>query len=145
MPTGISNFHDLVDELVDPIVDEHFGEDILLMPQQRSPNGRGGDDPDRPQMTVTAVFFYPSAEFGIELGVRRSYREANDLRALQVGREAQITLKRSYFTSVAVEPRQGDYVRFLTRPELPDFEVASAQRDGITRIILKLVHLGAQA
>lgn len=145
MALGPSNFHDLVSEYVDPFVDGHFGEPVLLMPQVRSPNGRGGDDPNRPSMTVTAVLFYPAAELGIELGVRRSYREANDLRALQVGRDAQIMLERSYFVSVAQEPRQGDYVRFLKRPELPDFEVTSAQRDGITRIILKLVHLGAQA
>ncbi|NKW80367.1 hypothetical protein HGG72_08440 [Ochrobactrum pecoris] len=91
------------------------------------------------------IFDYISVEYGVQLGVRRSYREANDLRSLQSGRDPQLSVDRLYFPVGAEEPKQGDLVVFPTRPELPDFQVVSSQRDGLSRIVLMLVQLGGQA
>lgn len=138
-------FHELLSELSDPVVDEHYGEGMTFIPRLSTENGREGIDPDRENIEAVGVFFYPPTEFGIELGVRRSYREANDLRAMSIGRDPQIYVDRRYFPTTAVEPRQGDHVRLNSRPELPTMRITSVQRNGLTRIVLKLVHLGSQA
>jgi len=135
---------DRLDRVASRTVDRINKIRLVLTPWDRTPNGRGDQDPDRAVVTCKGIFDYVSIEHGLELGVRKSYREANDLRALQVGRDPQVSIDRIYFPTGADEPRQGDRVTFPDNPELPEFEVTSAQRDGLSRMVIKLAHRGSQ-
>lgn len=136
---------DRLDRMASKAVDRINAIGFTLTPMARSPNGRPRQDDDRPVITGKGVFDYFEAEYGIELGVRKSYRESNDLRALQSGREPLVSIDRKYFATLASEPRQGDIMEFDERANLPRFEVVSAKRDGQSRIMVQLVHLGSQA
>lgn len=135
---------DRLDRMVSRAVDRVNAIPFVLTPMVSTPNGRPGPDENRPVVNGRGIFDYISTEFGIQLGVRKSYREANDLRSLQTGRDPQLSVDRLYFPIGVQEPKQGDIVSFPTHPELPDFDVVSAQRDGQSRLVLMLTHRGAQ-
>src|SRR5690606_6706396 len=111
-------------------------------PMMSTPNGRPQNDHSREVVKGRGVFDYVPVEVGLQLGVRKTYREGNDLRAIQNGREAQLSIDRRYFPGEE-EPKQGDLVDFLGRPDLPPFQVVSTLRDGLSRLVLVLVHIGA--
>jgi hypothetical protein len=136
---------DLLDEVVSETVDAVNEIAFIFTPMKATPNGRPGADPDRDVIEGAGIFDYVETQLGIELGVRKSYREANDLRALQSGREPLLSVDRKWFPTLSDEPRQGDIIEFPDRPNLPRFQVVSAQRDGLSRMLLHLVHLGRQA
>lgn len=150
---------DRLDRLTSRAVDRINAIPFQFIPMLSTPNGRPGPDPTRLALPVIVqgeplpligafpkgIFDYISTEYGVQLGVRKSYREANDLRALQTGRDPQLSIDRKYWPSVDWEPKQGDVIHFPVNPELPDFQVISAQRDGLSRMVLMLVTIGAQA
>lgn len=133
---------DRLDKMVSSTADAINATRVKFTPMRSNPNGRNSPDPDREELIVKGVFDYYSVEYGIQLGVRRSYREANDLRALQAGREPYLSIDRKHFPSVDAEPRQGDIIEFPDKPDLPRFEVISGQRDGQARMVLLLSSLG---
>lgn len=135
---------DRLDRMVSRAVDRTNAIRFEFTPIKRTPNGRDKLDTDRDNVSGKGVFDYVSNEFGIQLGVRKSYREANDLRSLQSGRDPQLSVDRKYFPDPDKEPRQGDIIIFPDHPELPRFEVDSAQRDGQSRIVFKFVQRGPQ-
>lgn len=142
---------DRLDRLASRTVDRVNAIPFVFTPMRSTPNGRPGADPTRVPLpsdeipSPRGILDYYSTEYGIQLGVRKSYREANDLRSLQVGRDPQLSVDRRYWPSADWEPKQGDLIRFPTRPELPEFQVISAQRDGLSRMVLMLAQIGAQA
>lgn len=136
---------DRLDKMVTRTVDTINEIAFIFTPMTGTPNGRPTYDTNRPIVEAFGIFDYVDAQYGIELGVRKSYREANDLRALQTGREPLLSLDRKYFPQLADEPRQGDRFEFPSRPDLPKFEVVSVMRDGMSRLSVRLVHLGSQA
>ena len=133
---------DRLDRLTSRAVDRVNAIPFELTPLISTPNGRSRPDPDRSPVVGRGVFDDVAAEYGVQLGVRRSYREANDLRALQVGSDPQLSIDIRYFGDRL--PRQGDLVRLPTKPELPDFQVISAQPDSQSRIVLMLVEIGEE-
>lgn len=119
---------------------------FTITPQSKgSANGRRSADPNRPVLCGYCIFDYISKEYGLELGVRKTYRESNDLRAISVGRDAIVSIDRRYFMEFAEEPKQGDIIEFPEKPQLPAFQIMDVQRDGMSRLELRLVHLGSQA
>ena len=136
---------DRLDRMASKTVDAINRIKFVLTPMTSTPNGRPSVDSARPIVEGLGIFDYVEADYGIELGVRKSYREANDLRALQTGREPQLSVDRRYFPTLADEPRQGARVVFPSRPDLPPFEVVSVKRDGMSRLAITLLHLGSQA
>lgn len=140
-----NRFEEYMQKLVEPAIDEVFAEPIVITPRRSTPNGRGMQDPTRQVVTVQGVFTNPSKQLGIQLGVRKSYREANDLRALSMAREPYISVDRKHFTGLIGEPRQGDRIRLPNRPDHPEYEVMTVERDGITRLRMKLIQRGPQA
>lgn len=142
---------DRLDRLASRAVDRVNAIPFEFIPMRSTPNGRPGADPSRvalPSLEIPVakgIFDYYSTEYGIQLGVRKSYREANDLRSLQVGRDPQLSVDRRYWPSADWEPKQGDIIRFPLNPELPDYQVISSQRDGMSRLVLMLTQIGAQA
>lgn len=137
---------DRLDNMISRTVDHVNKIMFIYTPMVTPPNGRPKADPDRGVIEDGfGVFDYVDAEYGIELGVRKSYREANDLRALQTGREPLLSVDRRYFPTLESEPKQGDIIEFPSRPDLPRFEVVSVKRDGLSRVLLRLVHIGSQA
>lgn len=135
---------DRLDRITSRAVDRVNAIPFRFTPRKSTPNGRPSFDTDRVIIEASGIFSYLSVEHGIQLGVRKSYREANDLRALQTGREPELSVDRVYFPVGEQEPKQGDLIEFPENPELPSFDVISAQRDGLSRVVLKLVHRGAQ-
>lgn len=122
---------------------------IIPMTDAQNPNARRSQDPARLEMFCEGIFEYNSIEFGMELGVRKSYREANDLRNVSVGRTPTISIDRRWFEHHTKEPRQGDLVELLlpngeTDPNYPRFEIMDNQRDGLSRFISRLVQLDSQ-
>ena len=136
---------DRLDQMASRTVDAINQIPFVFTPMKSTPNGRPQPDPERQVFEATGIFDYVDAEYGIELGVRKSYREANDLRALQTGREPLLSVDRSYFPLSSMEPKQGDIIEFPGRPDLPKFEAVSVKRDGMARLVVRLVHLGSQA
>jgi hypothetical protein len=135
---------DSLDRMTSRFVDRFNETAFVLHAMTRTPNGRAQPDTIRPDVEGFGIFDFVEVVFGIELGVRKSYREANDLRALQTGRDPQLSVDRKYFPTLDQEPKQGDRVTFPSRPELPLFQVVSVQRDGLSRLVIKLVMEGAQ-
>ncbi|MDQ0422295.1 hypothetical protein J2045_003343 [Peteryoungia aggregata LMG 23059] len=135
---------DRLDRMLSRTVDRTNAISFELTPYVSTPNGRPMPDPNRQVIRGKGIFDYFSTEFGIQLGVRKSYREANDLRSLHAGRDPQLSVDRIYFPIGVQEPKQGDIVSFPDRPELPEFDVTSAQRDGMSRLVLMLAQRGAQ-
>lgn len=141
---------DRLDRLTSRAVDRVNAIPFEFTPMKSSPNGRPSADSARvalPSPEVPAprgIFDYYSTEYGVQLGVRKSYREANDLRALQVGRDPQLSVDRRYWPNADWEPKQGDVIRFPLNAELPDYQVISSQRDGLSRMVLMLIQIGAQ-
>lgn len=133
-----------LDKVVSRYADRVNAIPFEFTPMSSTPNGRYKQDTTREVVCGYGIFEYLSQEYGVQLGVRKSYREANDLRALQTGRDPQLSVDRSYFPIGIQEPKQGDHIRFLNRPELPEFQVISSQRDGLARLVLMLVQIGAQ-
>lgn len=136
---------DRLDRMTSRAVDHINAIRFTFTPMGGTPNGRPGRDTSRDIVNGKGVFDYLPVDFGIQLGVRKSYREANDLRSLQTGRDPQLSVDRKYFPVGVQEPRQGDIVEFPDKPELPSFEVASVARDGLSRLVLNLVQRGGQS
>ncbi len=142
-----------LDRMTSATADRVNKERFRLIPMQDSqdPNGRRRPDAEREiRDDLWGIFDYESAEYGLELGVRKSYREANDLRAVSVGRKPLLSIDRKYFPDPLLEPRQGDLIEMLDdfgfpQPHLPQFEVMDNQRDGLARMELRLVQRGQQA
>lgn len=142
---------DRLDRLTSRAVDRVNAIPFEFTPMKSTPNGRPMADSTRvalpsPEVPVArGIFDYYSTEYGVQLGVRKSYREANDLRALQVGRDPQLSVDRRYWPNSDWEPKQGDLIKFPLNAELPDYQVISSQRDGLSRMVLNLIQIGAQA
>ncbi|MEN5275764.1 hypothetical protein ABE527_02325 [Brucella sp. TWI432] len=135
---------DRMDKAVSRTVDRVNAIEFVFTPMKSTPNGRPGPDAGRKVIKGRGIFDYIAAEYGVQLGVRRSYREANDLRSLQSGRDPQLSIDRVYFPVRLDEPKQSDLISFPGRPELPEFQVVSAQRDGLSRMVLLLVQREGQ-
>lgn len=129
---------DRLDRLASRAVDRVNATRFVLTPMRSTPNGRPAPDPGRTAVNGYGVFDDVAAEYGVQLGVRRSYREANDLRALQVGSDPQLSIDVRLFADTGM-PRQGDIVIFPDKPMLPDHQVISAQPDSQSRVVLMLV------
>lgn len=134
-----------LDKLTSRAVDSVNSSRFVLTPYKSTPNGRGQRDTDRKVITGRGIFDYVEMEYGVQLGVRKSYREGNDLRSVQSGRDPQLSVDLKYFPGVDEGVLQGDIIQFPDEPNLPDFQVTKAQRDGMNRIRLDLVQIGGQA
>lgn len=130
---------DRLDRMTSRAVDRVNATRFELRPMISTPNGRPSPDPSRPIVTGRGIFDDVAAEYGVQLGVRRSYREANDLRALQVGSDPQLSIDVSHFAGNM--PRQSDLVTLLDWPERPEYQVISAQPDSQARVVLMLVSI----
>lgn len=133
-----------LDRMVSNTIDSVNAIRFVLTPMDTQPNERPKPDANRAVIEGKGIFEYNSTRHGIELGVRKSYKEANDLRALQVGREPNISIDRKYFPTLNLEPRQGDIIEFPTKPDLPKMEVVNTERDGLSRLVVRFAQQGNQ-
>ncbi|NTD85489.1 hypothetical protein [Agrobacterium tumefaciens] len=133
-----------LDKLTSRAVDRVNATRFVLTPMKSTPNGRPSADPGRKVIRGRGIFDYVEMEYGVQLGVRKSYREGNDLRSVQSGRDPQLSVDMIYFPGVDEAALQGDLVSFPDEAQLPDFQVTKAQRDGMNRIRLDLVQIGGQ-
>jgi len=111
---------------------------------RESVNARRLADTDRDPIEGKCVFEFISKEVGVEMGVRKTYREANDLRALLMGREPVVSIDRIYLEDDEDEIFQGDIISFPDKPELPRFQIMDTQRDGLSRMVCRLNMIGSQ-
>lgn len=145
---------DQISSRVQDVVNARWARYVPRAEATANPNAAREQDPRRSAMEIEVIFEYNSNEFGMELGVRKSYREANDLRNVSVGRTPDVSIDRRWFPDKDAEPRQGDHIILLKKDELgnlvpdlayPVFEVMDNQRDGLARFVLRLAQLGSQA
>ena len=135
---------DRFDRIASRTVDRTNAIPFVLTPMIQTPNGRPDVDLDRPVIEGRGIFDDVSSEYGVQLGVRKSYREANDLRSLQTGRDPQFSVDMKWFPTEDARGRQGDRISFPNKPDYPDFDVISAQPDGMARIVFTLANKGPQ-
>ncbi|EFO32126.1 conserved hypothetical protein [Roseibium sp. TrichSKD4] len=102
---------------------------------QASPNGRRKLVPES-VIEGICVFGRPTVDFGIELGVRKSYRESNDFRSISVGRDATASIDVKYFPDGL--PKQGDRFQLLDKPDEPVFTIGEVRPDGKSRFVISL-------
>lgn len=138
-------FDELLRDLVEPNVDRLYSEDFVLTPQVSTPNGKPRPDPARSPITGKGVFSNPTKAIGIQMGVRKTYREANDMRALAVGEEPYLSVDLRVFGGLVNEPRQGDLISLPERVEVSEYQVVAVERDGLTRLKMKLIQQGRRA
>lgn len=135
-----------LDRVNSQVVDRINAIEFVLTPMIKpTPNSRRLPDTSRPVVFGRCVFEFMSKDVGIEMGVRKTYREANDLRSLMIGRDPEVSIDRKYFQTVSDEPHQGDIIEFPGKPELPKFEVMDTMRDGLSRLVCRLVMYGVQS
>lgn len=135
---------DRLDRLTSRAVDRVNATAFTIIPMDATPNGRPGQDTTRSKITGEGIFDYLSVEFGVQLGVRKSYREGNDMRTTNVGRDPRLSFDRRYLPTGLDNVRQGDVVTFPDKPDIPDFDVIAVEADGLSRVELVLVHRGVQ-
>ncbi len=135
---------DRLDRVASRTVDRVNAIEFRLTPMVRPSNARPAPDPDREVVNGKGIFDYQAEGSGLELGVRKTYREGNDLRNLMIAKKPFLSVDRSYFPSLDDEPRQGDKIEFPNRTELPPFDVVSTERDDLSRLVITLVHQGHQ-
>ena len=128
---------DRLDQITSRAVDALNSESFTLSPMVRTPNGRSTADAERPVVTGRGIFDLHGDDLPLELGNRD--RSGNDLRTLLNDPTPILSIDRSYFPTPAQEPRQGDLVEFPGRSDLGAFAVVRAQRDGLSRVVLRLV------
>jgi hypothetical protein len=110
-----------------------------LTPMRAGTNGRPRPDEARPVIEGRGVLDMAPGPVPIEHGRRSTSGGSNALRSLIAGEEPSLSIDRRHFGDVSREPRQSDMIEFPTRPDLPRFEVVAAERDGLSRMIVRLV------
>jgi len=128
---------DRMDRITSRTVDRVHAIPFEFMPMTSTPNGRPEQDSTRPVINGMGIFDLEPVFDSIETGKRD--RVGNDFTTLHMGSRYDLSIDRRWFPINMDEPRQGDLVAFPTKPELPDFQVISGQRDGLSRMVLKLV------
>lgn len=128
---------DRLEQMASRTVDAVNAVGFTLTPMASNPNGRPQPDPDRQVLSAAGILDFVDDEGALELGNRD--RGGNDLRTLVSASRPILSVDRRYFPTLGDEPRQGDQVQFPSRPDLPRFEIASCQRDGLSRLSVLLV------
>ena len=131
---------DRLDQMTSRTVDSVNAIAFTFTPMTSTPNGRQSVDTDRPVVSGTGIFDLIVDDAPLELGNRD--RRGNDLRSLLATSRPVLSVDRRYFPVADQEPRQGDQVEFPGRPDLGRHEVVSLQRDGQSRVELRLVRVG---
>ncbi|KZL17688.1 hypothetical protein PsAD2_03025 [Pseudovibrio axinellae] len=101
-------------------------------------NSRAKPDPNRAVVVGRCPFIYAAKEFGMQLGVRKTYREANDFRAISIGSAPFASVAAHYFENLETHPEQGDIFEITSKPEFPKFKILDVQPDGMERIEMRL-------
>lgn len=133
---------DRLERIASRTVDATNAIPFIFSPMRATPNGRPGYDPDRPIVEGRGVFDMVPAPVPVEFGARSTAGGGNALRSLVNGEEPSLSVDRRLFPELAREPRQGDVIEFPTRPDLGPFEVVECRRDGLSRMVVRLVKLG---
>lgn len=125
----------MASETIDSVYADH---EFRMTPMIAEPNSRAKPDPSRPIVEGRCPFIYASKEFGIQLGVRKTYREANDFRSITIGYEPFASIAKGYFETKASWPSQDDIFEIVSEPDFPRFKVLDVQPDGMERLELRL-------
>ena len=134
-----SVWNQIVKSHLDPVVDQHFGEPIIITPMVSTANGRRTVDPDRTVVRCTGIFTRRPHRPSIEQGNRSAGgRGANQMHSIVQGSKPKLSVPDSVFAPGA-RPRQGDQVDVAGER----YEIVSASHDGTSRFILQLIAIGA--
>jgi hypothetical protein len=101
---------DRLDQSTSRAVDRVNAIDFKLVPMTATPNGRREPDSSPPVITDRGILDYVDGDAPLEVGNRD--RRGNDLRTLLNDPRPILSIDRSYFPTVASEPRQGDRIEF---------------------------------
>ncbi|GHB34056.1 hypothetical protein GCM10007094_23860 [Pseudovibrio japonicus] len=131
-------FEDLVQMASDTIDDIMSDGAFMIYPRSKANvNAQLRADQSRQEHRgEQCILCFQSQEFGIELGVRKTYRESNDFRTVSVGRELYLSVDATHLPDYEV--KQGDLVELLDKPGLGRMEILDQQPDGKSRTLFRL-------
>ncbi len=135
-----NRYFDRLDRLGGIAADSVMGGTFRLTPQRRGDNpNRISPDADRITVVGIGILDRIPAPSNVALGNRPLCKATNALRTLISGDDWVLSVDRQrHFATVGSEPRPGDLVEFPSQSGLPTFRVYSVERDGTSRIELKL-------
>jgi len=130
---------DRLDAMTSATVDRLNAIPFTLTPMKAATaNKRRSPDPERSAVTARGILDLDPYRPAIEAGNRAVGRGgANDFRSIVEGLAAVLSVDRGQFPAGG-EPRQGDRVTFPGRPDLPEYEVITTRRDGLSRLEMAL-------
>lgn len=125
---------DRLDAIVSRTIDRQFANEFTCSPALRNPNGRPVADPDRASWTGKGILEENDGYQAVEIGKRD--RSGNDLRTLATGHTFELSVDRVSYP-LADEAKQADRISISGDPR--SFEIVSARRDGMSRIVFQLI------
>lgn len=127
---------DRLEQTLSRTIDRQFANEFTCSPALRNPNGRPVADPDRESWTGKGIFEENDTFQAVEIGKRD--RSGNDLHTLATGHTYELSVDRVAYP-YADEAKQADRITMSGDPR--SFEIVSARRDGMSRIVFQLVEL----
>ncbi|MGH0004861.1 hypothetical protein ACQU0X_32770 [Pseudovibrio ascidiaceicola] len=116
----------------------HDGSFTVYPQTKATTNSRASSDPDRGEFSGRrCILSLLSIESGIELGVRKTYRESNDFRTVSIGRDFYVSIDKANLGGN--EMKQGDFIHFASYPKWGRFKLFSVKPDGKSRIKCDLI------
>lgn len=116
----------------------HDGAFTVYPQKKATTNSRPSYDPDRPEFSGSrCILSLLSIEHGLELGVRKTYRESNDFRTISVGRDFYVSIDIRYIQEHQLNA--GDQIGFSDYPKWGTFTIIAPKPDGKSRIRCGLI------
>lgn len=137
----MSAFRQLVQSRMSPVLDSHFGEQVLVRGVIKRPNFRGAPDPQRPPVEAVAIFQWRSAMTGRRTpdnrdGAGGAFQRHGSDSPLDVATR----IPTFSFAHPAPKLLEGDWIRRCESGDV--FEVTAVLPDGVARTLVTCVQLG---
>ncbi len=121
----------------------HDGSFTVYPQLKATTNSRAGADPNRAEFSGRrCILSLLSVESGLQLGVRKTYRESNDFRTVSIGRDFYVSIDRAYLGDN--ELKQGDLISFADYPKWGRFKLSAVKPDGKSRVKCDLIAMDVE-
>lgn len=118
-----------------PLLDGHFGEQVLVMPWLAGDVFAGGPDPSLPQFTAVGVLDLPTKIQRVE-GAAGVTGARSDL----IQPDPQVDFAASVFDA-GLTPQKGWRIAATSRAGEPVFKIVAVEPDGLGRIVCALLQV----
>lgn len=118
------------------LLDDQFGEPILIVPRATGPYVAGGGDPNRPPFETRGVLDQ-NPKLARRAGRGGAQADNLDIQATKV----VIDFSLKAFTGQSQWPRKGDRLTATSRVEAPEFEVVQVEPSGLGRVAFHCIRI----